>query len=184
MVRVALTVLLCVSLALAVGCGKRRVTTNIHTDMGTGETDMDAVDANATDMNTVEDASVVPDAGADLGITRDAGVTLLAEMIRCDTLPASEVAISLASGFSPNSTSIAAGQVVVFTNSDPFAHTITSTNGETVVPAPDGRFDFNVASGGTVCIRFNRVGSYPYFCSIHTSMRGTVTVGASEVAGP
>ena len=37
MVRVALTVLLCVSLALAVGCGKRRVTTNIHTDMGTGD---------------------------------------------------------------------------------------------------------------------------------------------------
>ena len=184
MVRVALTVLLCVSLALAVGCGKRRVTTNIHTDMGTGETDMDAVDANATDMNTVEDASVVPDAGADLGITRDAGVTLFAEMVRCDTLPSTEIAMSFTSGFSPDTTTIAAGEVAVFTNTDPFAHTITSTNGETVVPVADSRFNFDVGSGETVCIRFNRPGSYPYFCSIHTSMRGQITVGASEVAVP
>lgn len=184
MLRVVSTLVLCLCLAATVACDKRRVTTNIHdTDMGAdaGETDM----GTATDMSSDTDGSVVRDLGVvprDMGA--DAGSVPTAELVACDLVPAAEIEMSFTGGFTPADTGIADGQVARFTNSDPFPHTITSTSGETVVPSADGRFDFDVAGGATVCIRFNRTGSYPYFCEIHTSMRGQIVVGASETGDP
>lgn len=61
------------------------------------------------------------------------------------------------------------GQPVVFTNSDTAPHTITST---------EGLFDSDTfGAGGSFRISFDQPGEYPYFCTIHPSMTGSVLVG-------
>jgi plastocyanin len=53
-------------------------------------------------------------------------------------------------------------------NEDLFAHTVT---------ARDGAFDSGTMDGGdTFSQTFEAPGSYDYFCAIHLSMTGTVTV--------
>ncbi|MFL5775941.1 MAG: cupredoxin family copper-binding protein [Chloroflexota bacterium] len=77
--------------------------------------------------------------------------------------------------FSPHDISVAVGDTVTWTNSDAQAHTAT---------ADDGSFDTgtlgNNASGSAT---FSKAGSFPYHCSIHSSMTGTVTVQAASSGG-
>jgi plastocyanin len=61
------------------------------------------------------------------------------------------------------------GQPIVFGNSDAAPHTITSR---------DGLFDSGLfGSGGSYEISFDEPGSYQFFCTLHPSMTGSVTVG-------
>ena len=73
-------------------------------------------------------------------------------------------------GFSPASITVVIGvnNTVVWTNTGAADHTVTSNNGAFAsgVLAPGNSFKFNFTSPGT----------YPYHCSIHTFMMGTVTV--------
>jgi plastocyanin len=75
--------------------------------------------------------------------------------------------------FQPNSVSIAVNDIVMWINNDTTAHTVSGgTPG-----APDGKFDSgNLAPNATVCMQFMSAGLYRYFCNIHPSMTGTVTV--------
>jgi plastocyanin len=41
---------------------------------------------------------------------------------------------------------------------------------------PSGKFDQRVEGGKTFSFTFADAGTYDYFCNIHNSMRGTVTV--------
>ena len=66
---------------------------------------------------------------------------------------------------------IAVGAVVQWTSTD-FGHTVTSGT----PAAPTTAFDERIANGESVCIRFETAGTFPYFCSIHPSMTGTITV--------
>ena len=168
---------------LTAGCGKRRVVTNIHeTDMGSG--DSGSSDAALQDVVTTTDGSPTDSGVGDGSMTpvdsgADAALSSRPSLIDCtEALPAAEVSMNFSSGFSPNSATIAPGQVALFVNSDPFAHTITSYSGISVVPSPDGRFDFDVASGESVCVLFPAAGTFPYYCTVHTSMRGQITVAA------
>jgi plastocyanin len=69
--------------------------------------------------------------------------------------------------YSPGTLTVTAGSKVTWTNSDSTAHTVTFDAG------PDcGR----VASGAAVSADFSAPGSYAYHCTIHPSMRGTITV--------
>ncbi len=71
--------------------------------------------------------------------------------------------------FDPAALAIAAGDSVVFTNADRAPHTAT---------AEDGSWDTGRLSRGAAAeVAFGSPGTYAYFCAIHPSMRGTITVG-------
>jgi plastocyanin len=70
--------------------------------------------------------------------------------------------------FDPSEVSASVGQVVAFTNEDSVPHTFT---------LDDGSCDTgNLATGASGAIRFDAAGSYPFHCTVHPSMTGTVTV--------
>lgn len=65
---------------------------------------------------------------------------------------------------------VAVGQTVTVTNEDTVDHTWT---------AVDGEFDSgNIAQGASFDHSFDEVGEYDYFCTIHPTMTGTITVEA------
>ncbi|SYZ73521.1 exported hypothetical protein [Candidatus Zixiibacteriota bacterium] len=71
--------------------------------------------------------------------------------------------------FNPSSTTVKMGTTVTWTNNDAVTHTVTSD---------DGKFTSsgNLGQGAKYSYTFNTAGSYPYHCSIHPSMTGTITV--------
>jgi plastocyanin len=70
--------------------------------------------------------------------------------------------------FGPKSVTVKVGQSVEFTNTDGVTHTATSTS---------GAFDTgDLDSGASKAVTFAHAGTFPYHCSIHNSMTGTVTV--------
>jgi len=70
--------------------------------------------------------------------------------------------------FAPASASVAAGGKVTWTNSDTTAHTVTFDDGS----ADSG----NLAAGATFDHTFATAGTFAYHCTIHSSMKGSVTV--------
>ena len=71
--------------------------------------------------------------------------------------------------FSPSSITVAPGASVTVTNDDSVAHTLTSKS---------GGFDTGDIQAGQskTFTAPNRAGSYPYICTIHQYMTGTLTV--------
>jgi len=71
--------------------------------------------------------------------------------------------------FSPSSLTVAPGASVTVTNDDSVAHTLTSKSGD---------FDTGDIQAGQskTFTAPNKAGSYPYICSIHQYMTGTLTV--------
>lgn len=70
--------------------------------------------------------------------------------------------------FEPQDITVPLGTTVDWVNEDPFAHTVT---------ADDGSFDSGTMDAGEAFSRtFDETGTYDYFCAIHPSMTGTVTV--------
>ncbi len=68
--------------------------------------------------------------------------------------------------FSPSSITVSPGTTVTWTNMDSSPHTVTGTG-----------FDSSVLSTGeSYSHRFDQPGSFPYICTIHPSMQGTVIV--------
>ena len=70
--------------------------------------------------------------------------------------------------FMPNTLTVPAGTTVTWTNHDDVPHTVVSTKKTFASPAldTDERFSF----------RFTARGTYPYYCSVHPMMTGTVVV--------
>ena len=70
--------------------------------------------------------------------------------------------------FDPADVTATVGQVVAFTNQDSVPHTFT---------LDDGSCDTGqIANGAAGAIQFDAAGSYPFHCTVHPSMKGTVTV--------
>lgn len=72
--------------------------------------------------------------------------------------------------FNPASLSVKVGTKVTWTNSDSAPHTVVSD--------PNGNM-FNsqtLQEGDSFSFTFDKVGSFPYHCSIHPDMRGTIVV--------
>jgi len=92
------------------------------------------------------------------------------------TIPAPAVAgtqISIKGfAFNPNQPSVTKGATITWTNDDGTTHTVTSG----VPGTPSGKFNQSVDAGKTFNFTFTETGTYEFFCSIHNSMRGTVTV--------
>ena len=77
--------------------------------------------------------------------------------------------------FSPSTITVKANSTVTWNNKDGVAHTVTSDT--------PGLFESGSISssggyggGGTWSHIFITAGSFPYHCSIHSSMKGTVVV--------
>jgi len=70
--------------------------------------------------------------------------------------------------FAPGSFTVAVGTTVTWTNHDDIPHTVVSTDGvfKSKVMDTDEKFSYT----------FDKAGTFPYFCSIHPKMTGTVVV--------
>jgi len=78
--------------------------------------------------------------------------------------------------FTPDNVTISANGIVKWTNNGT-THTVTSGT----TPAPDGKFNSgNLGTGATVCVQFFGTGTAQYFCSIHPTMTGSVTVTGTD----
>ena len=70
--------------------------------------------------------------------------------------------------FGPATLKVAAGTTVTWTNQDSTAHTVTGDKNE---------FDSgNLAPGKTFTHTFDKAGTFAYHCTIHPSMKATITV--------
>ena len=78
-------------------------------------------------------------------------------------------AVSIANfSFKPAVITVSVGTTVTWTNNDSAGHTVT---------ADDGSFTSDtLGSGATFSRTFATAGTFAYHCSIHPSMKGTVTV--------
>ena len=78
-------------------------------------------------------------------------------------------AVSIANfAFAPASVTVAAGTTVTWTNADNTEHTVT---------ADDGSFKSDkLGTGAAFSQTFTKAGTFAYHCSIHPSMKGTITV--------
>jgi len=71
--------------------------------------------------------------------------------------------------FAPEAAAVPVGTTVTWTNRDDVPHNIVSTDRQFKSPALDTDEQFSH--------RFDRPGTYPYFCSLHPKMTGRVVVG-------
>lgn len=107
----------------------------------------------------------------------------LALLAGCSAAPASTGAAPAAAAaaavevtgfkFAPATLEVAKGTKITWTNKDTTKHTVTSGKDGT----KDSKFDGPLAEApGTFAFTFADVGTYAYFCAIHKSMVGTITV--------
>lgn len=70
--------------------------------------------------------------------------------------------------FGPQTLTVAAGTTVTWTNRDDIPHTVVSTEGvfKSKVRDTDEKFSYT----------FTKAGEYPYYCSVHPKMTGTIVV--------
>ena len=62
------------------------------------------------------------------------------------------------------------GDVITWTNSDTAPHKVALDDGSCTMSS-------NIAgSGGKASLVFSKAGTYPFHCSIHPSMKGTITI--------
>ncbi|HET7181937.1 MAG TPA: plastocyanin/azurin family copper-binding protein [Candidatus Limnocylindrales bacterium] len=62
------------------------------------------------------------------------------------------------------------GDVITWTNNDSAAHKVGTDDGSCTMGA-------NIAgSGGKASLVFNKAGTYPFHCTIHSNMKGTITI--------
>jgi len=80
--------------------------------------------------------------------------------------------------YQPQDVTINIGESLTWINRDPVGHTATSDS--------QGLFDTGViAPGGNKTVSFAIAGTYAYHCSIHPTLKGTVTVvGPTPTPGP
>ena len=83
--------------------------------------------------------------------------------------PATASVNMVSRAFAPASVEVSGGAVITFTNSDGFNHNVTFSNA-TVGTIP------NYSTGAKTITMPTAVGVYPYTCTLHSGMNGSVTV--------
>jgi plastocyanin len=76
--------------------------------------------------------------------------------------------VQTTAAYVPDSITVSVGTIVKWTNNDNVAHDVTSKN--------NVFFSGNMGPGATFSQTFQSTGSFPYYCTIHPGMVGTVTV--------
>jgi plastocyanin len=80
-------------------------------------------------------------------------------------------------GYKPPNITVGPGDTVIWDNQDNALHTATSGNPDTATP--DGKFDTGLVGGnqGSWPVTMpTEPGEYPYFCTLHPFLVGTVVV--------
>jgi plastocyanin len=72
--------------------------------------------------------------------------------------------------FDPTAISAKVGDTVTFTNAGAAPHNATLDAGGCATP--------DIQAGSTGSLKFSAAGTYPFHCTIHPQMKGTITVGA------
>ncbi len=81
------------------------------------------------------------------------------------------VANAGSNSYNPNPVEVKVGETVTWTNDDSVIHTATSI---------DGTFDSGIMRNGqSFSYTFDTAGEYPYYCTLHPNMVGTVVVTES-----
>jgi plastocyanin len=70
--------------------------------------------------------------------------------------------------FGPQTVTVPVGATVTWTNHDDIPHTVVSTDGVFKSKVRDTNEQFSYT--------FTKAGTYPYFCSVHPKMTGTIVV--------
>ncbi|AGW95382.1 hypothetical protein N234_35555 [Ralstonia pickettii DTP0602] len=82
--------------------------------------------------------------------------------------PASHTVTMDSIRFDPQELTVKAGDTVVWINKDPFPHTVTAQAGD---------FDSKtIATGKSWKYRATKAGVFPYVCTLHPTMKGTLRV--------
>jgi plastocyanin len=114
-----------------------------------------------------------------IGASANLSVFAQSDKVQATIVPGASTLTDTA--YSPNPIQAKVGQTVVWTNDDSAFHTVTSGS---VGAADAGKaFDSGLAGptaltakGKTFEHKFDTAGEYPYFCTLHPAMVGTVTV--------
>jgi plastocyanin len=89
--------------------------------------------------------------------------------VKASNQPAANAAVKIDNFvFGPQTLTVPVGTTVTWTNSDDIPHTSVSTEGvfKSKVLDTDEKFSY----------KFDKPGTYPYYCTIHPKMTGTVVV--------
>ena len=77
--------------------------------------------------------------------------------------------------FIPHTVEVQAGDTVVWRNKDPFPHTATVTAAATQSKS-GGPASPVIAAGASWRFKATRAGTYPYLCTLHSTMTATLVV--------
>jgi plastocyanin len=81
--------------------------------------------------------------------------------------PVTHTVVMQATSYAPQLLTVKRGDTVVWINKDPFPHTVTATRG----------FDSkSIAADASWKYRATEVGEFPYTCTFHPNMKGTLRV--------
>lgn len=108
----------------------------------------------------------------------------LAADVNVDIVPGAQTKTTDA--FAPNPVHVNVGDTVIWTNKDTTIHTATSgtsSSGATGMFGGNATAPQLIFAAGTQRFTFTAAGEYPYFCSLHPTMVGTVIVGGGST-GP
>jgi plastocyanin len=95
---------------------------------------------------------------------------LMTSKVIVTSTPIASAAVSIENGaFVPAIITVAAGTTITWTNKDGFTHNVTSDAGLFVGSG-------SINNNATYSLLFPTAGSFPYKCTIHPSMTGTVVV--------
>ena len=114
-----------------------------------------------------------------IGASANNSVFAQSDKVQASIVPGASTLTDTA--FSPSSIEVTVGQTVVWTNDDSAFHTVTSGT----AGAADAGKEFDSGLTGPTALTgkgktfehtFDRIGDYPYFCSLHPAMVGNVIV--------
>ena len=63
------------------------------------------------------------------------------------------------------------GDVITWTNADPVPHRVGLDDGSCTMSSP-------IPGGGKASLVFSTPGTFPFHCTVHPSMKGTITIAA------
>lgn len=96
------------------------------------------------------------------------GAATLAQSALADGHATTHTVLIKGFAFEPANLTINAGDTVVFVNEDNAPHTATADN---------GTFDTGrLGRGSSAGLTFQNAGTFGYFCAVHPSMKGSITV--------
>jgi plastocyanin len=98
-----------------------------------------------------------------------AGAALTALALAADAAPAVHTILIDGMQFVPQTLEVKPGDTVIWRNKDPFPHNVTAD-------AKGGPVSPTIAADASWKFTAEKRGSYPYLCTLHRTMKGTLVV--------